>query len=114
MTPSKKEHRLRPFEKFRNELDSCGFKCGWLLQFTQASSDIQHDVQQDVRAQFPLTKEELKLACSKLMETFHISHKAALELEQLTREQSASEKWYASQAGRITACMQQHTTTACH
>ena len=91
------------FEKFKNELESCGFKCGLLLQLTPASSDVQHDVQQDIHTQFPLTKEELKVACSKVMETFQISHEAALELERQTRGQSASEKWYASRAGRITA-----------
>ena len=93
---------IERFENLKASLAEHDLKCGWALQLTPAPSkpaDNEHDIQ----LQFPLTKQTMDMACSKVLETLAISDEAAAELEKNTRSQSSSDQWHKRHAGRITA-----------
>ena len=79
--PSDRSIDKEQLEHFKEYLSNAPFQCGWFLQLTPALAET---------ILFPLSKDEQKRACSKLLETLYITDAAAVILEQETKLSVAS------------------------
>ena len=77
--PSDRSIDKEQLEHFKEDLSNAPFQRGWLLQLTTAVAET---------ILFPLSEDEQKRACSKLLETLCITDAAAVILEQETKKQS--------------------------